>query len=115
MLQTMRADGKMTEETITRLPKSSTLEKSYSALVSTDGNKNLKLVLNMASQEIYSSITFHDFYLLTVLERQKGSIPATVYTPQPLLVESSTTLGKRTTEEIQHRENEEEERFKKQR
>jgi hypothetical protein len=38
MLQTMRADGKMIEETITRLPKSSTLEKSYSTLVSTDGN-----------------------------------------------------------------------------
>jgi hypothetical protein len=105
LLQTMRADGKMIEETITRLPKSSTLEKSYSALVPTNSDENLKLVLNMAVQETYSTVTFHDFQLPAVLERQKGSIPTTVYAPLQRL-EPSANPEKRTIEETEGHDDE---------
>jgi len=85
MLQTMRADGKMIEETITRLPKSSTLEKSFSTLVPADSHENLRLVLNMAIQDTYEADGETHFQLPAVLERVKSSVPKVVYTPQKLL------------------------------
>jgi hypothetical protein len=94
MLQTMRGDGKMVEETIMRLPQSSTLEKSYSTLVSASSHKNLRLVLNMAIQDTYSVEPEVDLKLPAVLDRQKVSIPRTIYTPQQR-IGPSCTLGKR--------------------
>jgi hypothetical protein len=82
ILQTMRADGKIVAETITKLPKSATLEKSYAALVPTDEHKNIRLVLNMALQDSYSSIGRTDFQLPAILDRTKESIPVQVYTSQ---------------------------------
>jgi len=84
MLQTMRADGKMIEETVTRLPKSSTLEKSFSALVLAESHENLRLVLNMAIQDTYKADGETDFQLPAVLERVESSVPKVVYTPQKL-------------------------------
>lgn len=72
----MRADGKVTEEPILRLPKFSTLEKSYSALVATgDDNPNVRLVLNMAIQHTYSVAACPHFQLPANLDRTKESIP----------------------------------------
>jgi hypothetical protein len=85
MLQTIRADGKVTEETITRLPKLSTLEKSYSTLVPAASHKNLRLVLNMAIQDTYDADAVTDFQLPAVLDREKSSVPAVVYTAENLL------------------------------
>jgi hypothetical protein len=81
-VQTMRADGKIIEDTITQLPQSSTLEKSYSTIVPSESDKTLRLVLNMAMQDTYSMDKNHDFQLPAVLDRQKESIPTAIYTPQ---------------------------------
>jgi hypothetical protein len=99
MLQTMRADGKMIEETITRLPQSPTLEQSYSTLVPADNHQNLRLVLNMAIQDTYSIDDKPDFRLPAVLDRKKESIPRTIYIPQRAL-EATANLGKRSIEGI---------------
>jgi hypothetical protein len=98
ILETMRADGMMIEETVTRIPKSSTLEKSYSSLVPTDNQNTLRLILNMASQDTYSVNEVPDFKLPAVLDRNKDSIPVQVYTNQQR-IESSTKRGKRCIEE----------------
>lgn len=58
-----------------RLPASSTLEKSYSTLVDTGDNENLRLVLNMAAQETYSVEEKADFSLPAVFDRKTDSIP----------------------------------------
>jgi hypothetical protein len=79
LVQTMRADGKMIEETVTRLPKSSTLEKSYPTLVPSGSHKNIRLVLNMAIQDTYSMNEKADFHFPTVVDREKASIPTTIY------------------------------------
>jgi hypothetical protein len=84
----------MVEETIARLPQSSTLEKSYSALVPASSHENLRLVLNMAIQDTYSVEPEVDLKLPSVLDRQKASIPRTIYTPQQRIGPSFTT-GKR--------------------
>lgn len=103
-LQTMRADGKMIEETILRLPKSSTLEKSYSALVATDDDdKNLRLVLNMAIQNTYSAAARPDFQLPAILDRAKDSIPVQVYTSQQRTFYSAN-LGKRYIKDFDNAE-----------
>ena len=80
MLQTMRADGKMIEETITRLPHSSTLEKSYSTLVPPDSHQNLRIVLNMAIQDTYTT-SAPDLQLPAVLDWTKASIPKSIIPP----------------------------------
>ena len=59
-----------------RLPKSSTLEKSYSTLVNTGENENLRLVLNMAAQETYSVEDKADFSLPAIFDRKTESILA---------------------------------------
>lgn len=97
MLQTMRADGKMIEETITRLPKSSSLEKSYSTLVPTKNHHNLRLVLNMAVQDTYSPDPKPDFRLPAVLDRKRESIPMTIYTPQYRLGPSTDKRSLKST------------------
>jgi hypothetical protein len=52
-LVTTCGNGSTLKENIIRLPKSSTLQKSYSNLVSANSHKNLRLVLNMAGQQSY--------------------------------------------------------------
>jgi hypothetical protein len=83
-LQTMRADGKIIEKTITRLPKSSTLEQSHSTIIPGDSHENLRLVLNLAIQDTYSTEK-PDFQLPAVLNRKKDSIPTAIFTPQQRL------------------------------
>ncbi|KAM3064767.1 hypothetical protein ACMFMF_011762 [Clarireedia jacksonii] len=83
MLQTIRADGKMTEKTITRLP--ATLDKSYATLVPPTSHKNLRIVLNKALQDTYDVNTATEFRLPAVLDRAKSSIPVAVYTLKKLL------------------------------
>jgi len=80
----------MIEETITRIPKSSTLEKSYSTLVQTGSNakgnhENLRLVLNMAIQDNYSPTAKPDFQLPAVIDRQRESMPVQIYQAQQLI------------------------------
>ncbi|PVH88665.1 hypothetical protein DL98DRAFT_648024 [Cadophora sp. DSE1049] len=99
MLQTMRADGKMIEETITRLPQSSTLEKSYSSLVPASSHKNIRLVLNMAIQDTYSVNEAVDFQLPAVVDREEASIPKMVYSFQPRL-EAGPAQDKRRIEHL---------------
>jgi hypothetical protein len=100
VLQTMRADGKMIEDTITKLPQSSTLESSYSTLVPADGHKNLRLVLNMAIQDTYSTDVCSDFQLPVVLDKDKGHVSRVVYTGGPQL-EFGSSCGKRNIEGFQ--------------
>jgi hypothetical protein len=95
MLQTVRADGKVIQETITRLPKSSTLENSYSTLVPADSHKNLRLVLNMAIQDTYDADAVTDFQLPAVLDREKSSVPVVVYTPNNLLAQNQDSQKRR--------------------
>lgn len=94
VLQTMRADGKMIEETITRLPQLATLEKSYSTLVPAGCHKNLRLILNMAIQETYSVNEHSDYQLPVMLERTIDSIPRVESTWQAPL-EATANGGKR--------------------
>jgi len=97
VLQTMRSDGKLIEEIITRLPQATTLEKSYSTLVPAESHKNLRLVLNMALQDTYSASEESDFQLPAVLDRDKESIPRFEYT-QTLALEEKTGPWKRMLE-----------------
>jgi hypothetical protein len=98
ILRTMRADGTEIKETITRIPKSSTLEMSYSSLVPTGDHSQLRLVLNKAIQDTYSIVESSDFKLPAVLERKKDSIPVQIYAQQQR-VEMTTETGKRCIEE----------------
>lgn len=96
MLQTLRANGEMREEKITRLPRSSALEKSYPTLILEGSHKNLRLVLDKAIQETYSTKEVPDFQLPVVLDRDKSSIPIMTYDPQKHL--ESSSCGKRVIE-----------------
>ncbi|KAF8852440.1 hypothetical protein BDZ45DRAFT_730184 [Acephala macrosclerotiorum] len=98
MLQTLRANGEFREEKITRLPKSLTLEKSYSTLVPAESHRNLRLVLDKAIQETYSTKEIPDFQLPAVLDRDKSSIPTTAYDAHKHIGPNS--LGKRVIEDI---------------
>jgi hypothetical protein len=75
VLQTVRGDGAIMEATVTRLPRSTTLEKSYSTLVKTHYHQHMRLVLNMAAQESYPLTQRPDFILPAILDRQKSTIP----------------------------------------
>lgn len=78
--QTMNANGTLTDETITRIPKRSTLEQSYSTLVPTEVSDDVRLVLNKAVQESYPLNNPSDFQLPAVIDRKTGSIPRYVST-----------------------------------
>jgi len=92
VLQTLDHTGTMTSHTLARLPKSETLEQSYSTLIpsttnntpwsinnwnnnSNAGAERLRLVLNKAAQETYSVGQKADFCLPAVFERTKESVP----------------------------------------
>lgn len=74
ILQNVSPGGLVTNANLMRLPKSSTVEKSYSALVNTGDNQKLRLVLNMAAQETYSAEDKADFSLPAVFDRDTRSI-----------------------------------------
>ena len=57
-----------------RLPKSSTLEKSYSILVNNDDNEKLKVVVTIAAREIYSAEERADFGFPIAFNRKTESI-----------------------------------------
>jgi hypothetical protein len=96
MLQTLRTNGEMREEKLVRLPRSLTLEKSYSTLIPAGSHNNLRLVLDKAVQETYSTKEVPDFQLPVVLDRDKSSIPVTTYDPQKRI--ESSSYGKRVIE-----------------
>jgi hypothetical protein len=75
ILRNVGPAGLVTTSDLMRLPKSTTLEKSYSTLIHTDDNKNLRLVLNMAAQDTYSTEEKEDFRLPAVFDRKTESIP----------------------------------------
>lgn len=74
ILQTIGLGGEATHANLMRLPKSSTLERSYSTLVNTGDDEKLRLVLNMAAQETYSIREKADFSLPAVFDRDTESI-----------------------------------------
>jgi hypothetical protein len=74
ILQSVGPGGEATHANLMRLPKSSTLEKSYSTLVNTGDNEKLRLVLNMAAQETYFTQEKADFSLPAVFDRDTESI-----------------------------------------
>lgn len=77
--RTIRSDGTVLSEIVTRTPGSLSLEKAYSTIVKTDNDENLRLVLNKAAQESYSALVdVIDIQLPAVLDRKRRTIP--VYT-----------------------------------
>ncbi|KAH8682821.1 hypothetical protein BGZ60DRAFT_205875 [Tricladium varicosporioides] len=73
-LQKIGPGGVITNSNLMRLPKSSTLEKSYSTLVNIGDTERLRLVLNMAAQETYSVEDKADFNLPAIFDRKTESI-----------------------------------------
>ena len=78
ILQSVGPGGVVTTSDLMRLPKSSTLEKSYSTLVNTGDDEKLRLVLNMAAQETYIVDEEKDFSLPAVFDRNFASIESLV-------------------------------------
>lgn len=74
VLKNVSASGMVSKSNLMRLPKSSTLEKSYSTLVNTGDDDKLRLVLNMAAQETYDVEEKPDFALPAVFDRKVSSI-----------------------------------------
>jgi hypothetical protein len=99
ILQTVSSAGRITQEMLTRLPTSSTLEKSYSNLVPTNEHKNLRLVLNMAVQDSYSLYKKPDFCLPAIIDRANESIPVQTYTPKQR-ISHTTVPAKRDIEHM---------------
>ena len=93
--RTLRADGTMTTSTITLMPKLSSLESCYSAIVPTEDDESYRLVLNMAAQESYSLDQEADFQLPAIVDRLKSTIPVHVTHTQPLRLTDGTFGGKR--------------------
>jgi hypothetical protein len=98
--QTLRADGTMTNSTITRIPKLSSLEKCYSTIVPTENDATHRLVLNMAAQESYSLKQGADFQLPAVIDRLKSTIPVHVCRSLPLRIDASDSGTKRLRSEF---------------
>lgn len=83
-LQTVRDDGVTIERTMTRIPQSSTLEKSFATIAQSDSPENVRLVLNMATQESYSIRNQNtDFDLPAVIDRRIETIQTVVSIGQP--------------------------------
>lgn len=97
--ETLHSNGSVVEQTITLLPKSSTFEKSYPALI-TDANvrsNKVRLVLNMAAQESYSASERADFNLPLIIDRAIDSIPTKYRTQTPGMPYDKSRTGQSST------------------
>ncbi|KAI0447554.1 hypothetical protein F4803DRAFT_498569 [Xylaria telfairii] len=78
ILQKSRDDGTIQSQCLTRLPKFSSLEKSYATLVSklsTSESDPIQLVINKAMEDTYSSESKPDMSLPLLITRNAESIP----------------------------------------
>ncbi|OTA92268.1 hypothetical protein M434DRAFT_326664 [Hypoxylon sp. CO27-5] len=76
ILQKFKDDGTMQSECLTRLPKSSTLEKSFATLVNAfERKESVQLVLNKATEDNYSCEEEPDLDLPLLITRQSETIP----------------------------------------
>lgn len=96
VLQKLSEDGMAQEQCLTKLPKSSTLETSYSTLLASFQNSNsVHIVLNKAVQDSYSYEDVRDFELPVLVERQADSIPCWTGKRPGLELQDNEGKGKR--------------------
>jgi hypothetical protein len=97
ILHTLREDGTLTSETLSRLPKELALDGNAVIVPSSEsgGVETMRLVLNKAPQTHYSFFDAKKSPLPLVLERTKASIPVAVGTLQPALMKDSDIVASR--------------------
>jgi hypothetical protein len=78
VLETMSADGTLTNKTITRIPSSLTVKQSYSTIVATEIPDNVRLVINLVAQDLYSPYDVPNFRLPVVIDRREHTIPVCI-------------------------------------
>ena len=92
--------GTAQTETLTRLPRSKSLQHSYSTIVAPVGDAAwFTLVLNKAAEDTYSVDNSPDFALPAVLERRLDSVA--VHVEKRGLIESDENDKRRDTRRIQ--------------
>ncbi|KAI9713959.1 MAG: hypothetical protein M1820_000689 [Bogoriella megaspora] len=100
VLERLGEDGLASSHCLTRLPQSSTLEKSYTTLLgSLDVPDSISLVLHKAAEEHYS-LRPQDFQLPAILTRSLESIPRWTEQQIPLRIDEARTENHRKRRRI---------------
>jgi hypothetical protein len=94
-----RSNRSLVQQTVTLLPKSSTLDKNSPTLImdAKVSSNTVRLVLNMAAQESYSASERSDFSLPFIIDRAIDSMPTSYVETVHRMPHDNCKIGQDTT------------------